>query len=93
VVRATPQLPCTWKRDPVAIVQEAKWAPGLVWTGVENLVPTGVRSLDHRTGSELLYLLCFPGLQPKSVVTQNPNDSELRNLGDSCTLFWESIVK
>ena len=31
VVRATTQPPYTWKRDPVAIVQEAKWAQG--WSG------------------------------------------------------------
>ena len=26
--------------------QEAGWVPGPVWTGVENLVPTGIRSPD-----------------------------------------------
>jgi hypothetical protein len=26
-------------KDPVPIVQEAGWAPGPVWTGVENLAP------------------------------------------------------
>ena len=26
-------------KEPVPIVQEAGWAPGLVWTGVENLAP------------------------------------------------------
>jgi len=26
-------------KDPVPIVQEAEWAPGLVWTGTENLPP------------------------------------------------------
>ena len=31
-------------KDPVPIVQEAGWAPGPVWTGAENLVPTGIRS-------------------------------------------------
>ena len=30
-------------KDPVPIVQEAGWAPGLVWTGAENLAPTGIR--------------------------------------------------
>ena len=29
-------------KDPVSIVQEAGWAPGLVWTGAENFVPTGI---------------------------------------------------
>jgi len=34
-------------KEPVPIVQEAEWAPGPVWTGVENLAPTGVRSPDR----------------------------------------------
>ena len=29
-------------KDPVPIVQEAGWAPGPVWTGTENLAPTGI---------------------------------------------------
>jgi len=33
-------------RDPVPIVQKAGWAPGPVWMGAENLVPTG---FDPRT--------------------------------------------
>ena len=31
-------------KDPVPIVQEAGWAPGPVWTGAENLGPTGIPS-------------------------------------------------
>jgi hypothetical protein len=34
------------ERDPVTIVQEARWAPGTVWTGTENLDPLG---FDPRT--------------------------------------------
>ena len=34
-------------KDPVPIVQEAWWAPGSVWTGGENLAPTGIRSPDR----------------------------------------------
>jgi len=34
-------------KDPVPIVQEAGWAPEPVWTGVENLALTGIRSSDH----------------------------------------------
>ena len=26
-------------KNPVPVVQEAGWAPGLVWMGVENLAP------------------------------------------------------
>jgi predicted RNA-binding protein YlxR (DUF448 family) len=32
------------EREPVLIVQEAGWAPETVWTGTENLAPTGNRS-------------------------------------------------
>ena len=28
-------------------IQEAGWAPGLVWTGVENITPTRIRSPDR----------------------------------------------
>jgi len=31
-------------KDPVPIVQEAGWAPRLVWRGAKNLAPTGIRS-------------------------------------------------
>jgi hypothetical protein len=36
----------TPRKDPVPIVQEAAWAPGPIWTGVENLAPPG---FDPRT--------------------------------------------
>ena len=42
-------------KDPVRIVQEAGWAPGLVWMGVENLAPTRIRSPDCPGRSESLY--------------------------------------
>jgi hypothetical protein len=42
VVNATPCLLYPRERDPVPIVKEAGWAPGLVWTCVENLGPTGI---------------------------------------------------
>ena len=42
-------------KDPVPIVQEAEWAAGPVWTGVENLAPTGIRSPDQPAHSQLLY--------------------------------------
>ena len=35
--------------------------PGPVWTGAENLVPTGIRSPDRTARSELLYRLSYPG--------------------------------
>ena len=44
VVSSTPRPHFTPGKDPVPILQEAGWAPGPVWRGAENLVPTGVRS-------------------------------------------------
>jgi len=46
----------TPRKDPVPIVQEAAWAPGSVWTGVENLASTGIRSPDRKARSESLRL-------------------------------------
>ena len=58
-------------KDPVPIVQEAGWATGPVWTGAENLVPTGIRLQDRRGRSESLYRLSYPGsvmcLIPKEI--------------------------
>ena len=48
-------------KDPVPIVQEAGWASGPVWTGVENLGPTGIWSPDRPARSESLYRLSYPG--------------------------------
>jgi hypothetical protein len=39
---------------------EAGWAPGLVWTGAENLASTGIRSPNRLTRSESLYRLSYP---------------------------------
>jgi hypothetical protein len=44
---------------PVPIVQEAGWAPRPVWTGAENLAPTGIRSLDHPACSQSLHRLSY----------------------------------
>jgi hypothetical protein len=47
-------------KDPVPTVQEAGWAPGPVWTGAENLAPTGFRSPDCPARSQSLYRLSYP---------------------------------
>jgi hypothetical protein len=44
----------TPRKVQVPIVQEAGWAPGPVWTGAENLEPTGIRSPDCPTRSQSL---------------------------------------
>jgi hypothetical protein len=47
-------------KNPVPIVQEAGWASGPVWTGAENLAPTGIRSPDRPSHSHSLYWLSYP---------------------------------
>jgi hypothetical protein len=47
--RFTPPPP---RNDPVTILYEVWWAPGSVWTGVENLASTGIRSPDSPARSE-----------------------------------------
>jgi hypothetical protein len=49
------------ERHKVPIVQDAGWAPGPVWTGAENLAPTGIRTPDRPALSESLHRLCYPG--------------------------------
>jgi hypothetical protein len=60
VVSATPWPIYPQERDLAPTVSEAGWAPGLVWTGTENLAPTGIQFLDHPPRSELLHRLHYP---------------------------------
>jgi len=53
-VNPTPRTLYPWK-DPVPIVHESGLAPGQLWTGAENLTPTGILSPDRPTRSESLY--------------------------------------
>ena len=45
-------------KEPVPNVQETGWAPGTVWTGAQDLAPTGIRFPDRPARSESLYQLC-----------------------------------
>ena len=47
-------------KDPVPFVQEAGGTSGLVWTGAENLAPTGIQSPDFPACKQSLYQLCYP---------------------------------
>jgi len=46
-------------KDPVPIVQEARWAPEPVWTGAENLAPIGIWSPDRPARRQSLYRLSY----------------------------------
>ena len=64
-VSVTHRLLFTPRKDPATIVQKAEWAPGPVWTGAENLVPTGIRSPDRPARSQSLYRLSYPAFYEK----------------------------
>jgi hypothetical protein len=57
-ISVTPRPLSTSGKDPVPIVQETKWAPRPVWTGAENLAPTGIRS-PNRPARQPLYRLSY----------------------------------
>ena len=59
-VSVMPRPLFTPENDPVPIVQEAGWAPGLVWKGAENLTTTGIWSPEHPARSQSLYRLSYP---------------------------------
>jgi hypothetical protein len=46
-VSVTPRLLFIPGKDSVPVVREAGWTPCPVWTGLENLAPTGIRSPDR----------------------------------------------
>ena len=50
----------TLGKDPLPIVQESGWDPGLVWTGAEYVATTGIRSPDRPARSQSLYWLSYP---------------------------------
>jgi hypothetical protein len=55
-----PQPLSTPREDPVPLVQETGGAPEPVWTGAENLAPTGIRYQDRPAHSQSLYRLSYP---------------------------------
>jgi len=58
-ISVTPRPLFTPGKDPVPIVQEAGWTPWPIWTGAENLAPTGIRSQDRPARSQSLYRLSY----------------------------------
>ena len=69
--RHTRALFNSWK-DPVRLVQEVGWTPGPVWTGAENLVPTGIRSPERPARSQSLYRLSYPAHVAELAVHKSP---------------------
>ena len=77
MVSVTPRPLFTSEKDPVPIAQEAGWDPGPVWTGAENLTPTGIRFADHPARSQSLYRLSYRAhsCKMKNVKRYNECDS------------------
>jgi hypothetical protein len=63
-VSVTPRPLFTPEKYPVPIVQEARWAPGPVWTGEENLAPTGILFPDRSILIQSLCRLRYPAHTP-----------------------------
>ena len=59
-VSVTPRPLFSPGKDPALIFQDVGWAPGPVWTGAENLAPTGIRSPNRQARSQSLYRLRYP---------------------------------
>jgi hypothetical protein len=62
VVSSTPRPHFTSGRDPVPVVQEAGWAPGLVCVDGKSYTHQDL-ILDHPARSQLLYRLSYPAHQ------------------------------
>jgi len=77
-VSVTPRPLFTPGKDPVPIVQGAGWAPEPVWTGTENLAPTGIRFPDRPACSQLLYRLRYPAHISSLRVHKNGRHLEIR---------------
>ena len=91
-VSVMPRPLFTPRKDPVPIVKEAGWAPALVWTGAENLAPTGIRFLDRPAHSQSLYRLHY--LAHISTCTAVKHNKLLLNSSviATCFLVLETII-
>ena len=58
-------------KDPLPIAQEVGWAPGLVWSGAENLAPAGARSADRPAHNQSLYRLSYPPVNDNRLVDKS----------------------
>jgi len=90
VVSSTPQPHFTPGKDPVPILQEAGWAPGLVWT-VGKSRPHRDSIPDRPARSQSLYRLSYPAHDYGLV--DNHLNKRKNNLIDKTTQYtWTSEV-
>ena len=55
------------RKDPIPIVREAGWTPGIVWTSAENLIHTGIWSPNRPACNVSLCRLSYPKPRQKNV--------------------------
>ena len=78
-------------KDRLPIVYEVGWVRGPVWTGVEYLAPSGIRSSNPPARSESLHQLSYPGPTIYSVLLHNGHlhsPSHSRNDTHQIQLSW-----
>ena len=87
VVSSTPRPHVTPGKDLVPILHEAGWVPGPVWTGAENLVPTGIRSRTVQPVVQALYRLSYPAHSFHSTIIYSGKKLNLVKLKKMLKLF------
>ena len=65
------QRPLNLRERPDTHLYEAELSPGPVWTGAENLAPTGIGFPDLAARSESLYGLSYPCMARQSVKNES----------------------
>ena len=60
------------------LYRRLSWSSGPVWTGAENLAPTGIRSPDRPARSESLYRLSYPGYTARAFLNKTTAWSQQR---------------
>jgi len=61
-------LPQGGGKKPIPTVQDAGWAPGSVWTGPENLVPSDIPAPGRPARSDTIYRLSYSGPTSSAVI-------------------------
>ena len=91
VVSSTPRPHYTPGKDPIPILQETGWAPGLVWTGGKSR-PHRDSIPDRPVQSQSLYRLCHPAHTQTLYPLQTDNATVSRWSKNSFSVEWHSYA-
>ena len=82
------------QENPVPIVHDPGWASGSVWTGAENLTPTGILSPDRPARSQPLYRLSYRAHMRRYRFLLLIRKFRLQEIRTKCTLkkIWITFV-